>query len=125
MALHAQRASQLSGAKGVAQTLFMHWNATMAVEGGKPTAVVAIASTLAAGALSGFFSAAGFLGEDCGRLVAARLLNALATCHSRGVYHRDIKPDVRVRRPRVAACPRSRRHLRRTCWWRLAPLTWH
>jgi serine/threonine protein kinase len=58
--------------------------------------VVAIASELAAGALESFVAQPkfAFLGEDCSRLIAHKLLTTLAACHERGVFHRDIKPEV-------------------------------
>ncbi len=59
--------------------------------------VVAIASELAAGALEAFVSQPklSFLGEDCSKLVARKLLETLQACHERGVFHRDVKPEVR------------------------------
>ena len=97
---------QVHDVVGVAKALFIHWNARVCLNSGNTTEcedakqlldVVAIASELAAGALEAFVSQPklSFLGEDCSRLVARKLLETLRECHERGVFHRDVKPEVR------------------------------
>ena len=99
------KSTQVHDVEGVGKALFIHWNARFALSSDSQSQssdnkqllnVVAIASELAAGALEAFVSQPklSFLGEDCSKLVARKLLETLQACHARGVFHRDVKPEV-------------------------------
>mgnify|MGYP005992814629 CR=1 FL=1 len=128
--LHRHAASlQIHDVEGVGKALFIHWNARFCLDSDKQgesgkqlLSVVAIASELAAGALEAFVSQPrlSFLGEDCSKLVARNLLQTLHSCHARGVFHRDVKPEVCTQQRLDALTLESYSHdwlSRRTFWW--------